>query len=90
MSSPLPTSPVKTENWPGAYFIFVSRYIESGVFRGMAEDVVGPKIQGLLGVPAEKFFVWEVYTTSDLKLRNELKDSDKSSSLSEQFSILVP
>ena len=44
------------------------RYIESGVYCGITEDFIGPKVQELLNIPEENLLYWNVYTPSDFKL----------------------
>ena len=49
-------------------FFFLCRYIESGVYSGITEEVLAPKLQHLLEIPDEKLLLWNLYTVSDFKV----------------------
>ncbi len=53
------------------------RYIDSGVYHGITEEVLAPKLVEMLQIPAEKLLLWQVYTTSDFKLfRDDKQHND--------------
>ena len=61
----------KTKVYLCEYFAIIfllCRYIESGVYSGITEDVLAPKLQDLLEIPDEKLLLWNLYTVSDFKV----------------------
>ena len=42
--------------------------MDSGVYHGITQEVLIPKLQELLDIPDDKIFHWNLYTTSDFKM----------------------
>lgn len=62
---------IKTKVYFCQYFAIIfllCRYIESGVYSGITEEVLAPKLQNLLEIPDEKLLLWNLYTVSDFKV----------------------
>ena len=59
--------------------IFLQRYFESGVYTGMTEEKLVPRLKVHLDVTDDKILLYPVYTESDIKVHRQKLSSRISS-----------